>query len=74
VSAATLRQRRSTTWRYAEHEAAFKSARAALEHAINCGRLLLEAKAKPPHGTWPKLINPHYPFVVMDISRDICVI
>jgi hypothetical protein len=27
----------------AEHDAAFKSARAALEHAINCGRLLLEA-------------------------------
>jgi hypothetical protein len=43
----------------AEHEAAFKSARAAFEHAINCGRLLLEAKAKAPHGTWLPWLREH---------------
>jgi hypothetical protein len=43
----------------AEHEAAFKSARAALEHAINCGRLLLEAKAKAPRGTWLPWLREH---------------
>lgn len=36
----------------AEYEAAMQSARTAIEHAIACGRLLLEAKAKVAHGEW----------------------
>lgn len=36
----------------AEHEAAIRSARTAIEHAIACGSLLLEAKATVPHGQW----------------------
>jgi hypothetical protein len=36
----------------AEHDAALQSARTAIEHAINCGRLLLEAKASTGHGGW----------------------
>jgi hypothetical protein len=36
----------------AEHEAALRSARTAIEHAIECGQLLLEARASVPHGGW----------------------
>jgi len=36
----------------AEHEAAFGSAREALEHARRAGELLLEAKAALKHGEW----------------------
>jgi hypothetical protein len=36
----------------AEHQAAHGAARAALDHALECGRLLLEAKAQLPHGSW----------------------
>jgi len=35
-----------------EHQAAHQAARTALEHAFECGRLLLEAKAAVPHGEW----------------------
>lgn len=35
-----------------EHQAATGAARIALEHAAECGRLLLEAKAALPHGGW----------------------
>jgi hypothetical protein len=35
-----------------EHQAAIGAARTALEHAAECGRLLLEAKASVPHGDW----------------------
>jgi hypothetical protein len=35
-----------------EHQAAHRAARTAIEHAIECGRLLLEAKALIPHGEW----------------------
>lgn len=34
------------------HEGAIRSARTAIEHAIECGRLLVEAKALVAHGRW----------------------
>jgi Protein of unknown function (DUF3102) len=34
------------------HQAAYGAARTALEHAVGCGRLLLEAKAAIGHGGW----------------------
>jgi hypothetical protein len=36
----------------AEHDAATASFNTGLEHALTCGRLLIEAKAKIPHGAW----------------------
>ena len=36
----------------AEHDAAFGRAREAVQHAAECGRLLLEAKAQVRHGEW----------------------
>jgi hypothetical protein len=36
----------------AEHQAAHQAARSALEHALQCGRLLLEAKERVEHGEW----------------------
>jgi Protein of unknown function (DUF3102) len=36
----------------AEHQAAHQAARTALEHALECGKLLLQAKASVPHGGW----------------------
>ena len=36
----------------AAHQAAYGAARTALEHAAECGRLLLEAKAAVGHGGW----------------------
>jgi hypothetical protein len=36
----------------AEHRAAYGAAEKALEHAAECGRLLIEAKALLPHGEW----------------------
>jgi len=36
----------------AEHEACEAAARSAIEHAIEAGRLLTEAKKKVAHGTW----------------------
>jgi hypothetical protein len=35
-----------------EHEAASAAARFALEHALECGRLLAQARAETPHGGW----------------------
>jgi hypothetical protein len=35
-----------------EHQAARRAARTALEHAMECGRLLIEAKAQVGHGGW----------------------
>jgi hypothetical protein len=35
-----------------EHQAAHAAARTALQHALECGRLLLQAKAALPHGQW----------------------
>jgi hypothetical protein len=36
----------------AEHAAAHGAARTAIEHAITCGQLLLEAKAEVGHDVW----------------------
>ena len=36
----------------AEHRAAFGAAAKAIEHAAECGRHLIEAKALLPHGDW----------------------
>jgi hypothetical protein len=41
----------------AEHEAASQAARSALEHAINCGRLLAQARASIPHGGWETFVE-----------------
>lgn len=35
-----------------EHEAASAAARSALEHSLECGRLLAQARAEIPHGGW----------------------
>ena len=35
-----------------EHQAAIGSARSAIEHAVRCGQLLIEAKASIGHGGW----------------------
>jgi hypothetical protein len=35
-----------------EHQAAHQAAHTALEHALECGRLLLQAKAAVTHGEW----------------------
>src|SRR5216683_3280988 len=36
----------------AEHDGATSSFNAGIEHALACGRLLIEAKGKIPHGAW----------------------
>jgi hypothetical protein len=41
----------------AEHQAAIGSARSAIEHAVACGRLLLQAKATVPFGGWLEWID-----------------
>lgn len=40
-----------------EHEAAGTAARAALDHALECGRLLAEARRGIPHGGWEPFIR-----------------
>jgi hypothetical protein len=40
----------------AEHEAASQAARSALEHALECGRLLAQARASIPHGGWETFV------------------
>jgi hypothetical protein len=35
-----------------EHEAAVGAARSVIDHAVACGRLLIQAKAQLPHGEW----------------------
>lgn len=39
------------------HEAASAAARSALEHALECGRLLAQARAGIPHGGWEKYLS-----------------
>jgi hypothetical protein len=34
------------------HDAAFRAAQSAVEAAVECGRLLIEAKSQIPHGQW----------------------
>jgi hypothetical protein len=40
-----------------EHEAASTAARSALQHALECGRLLAEAKQAIPHGSWEAYVK-----------------
>jgi hypothetical protein len=40
-----------------EHEAASAAARSALEHALECGRLLAQARAAIPHGGWENYLR-----------------
>ena len=43
----------------AVHQAAHRDARSALEHAIRCGQLLLEAKQNVEHGGWLRWLAEH---------------
>lgn len=45
-----------------EHEIAYRAAQSALDHAENCGRLLLAAKAKIGHGGWLQWIRANLVF------------
>jgi hypothetical protein len=40
-----------------EHVAASAAARSALEHALECGRLLAQARAEVPHGGWERYLS-----------------
>lgn len=44
-----------------EHEACEHDAQSAVERAINCGRMLLEAKEKAGHGNWKSWIAENFP-------------
>jgi hypothetical protein len=43
----------------AEHQAAIGAARTAIEHAVECGKLLLKAKAQVGHGGWLAWLEAH---------------
>jgi Protein of unknown function (DUF3987)/Protein of unknown function (DUF3102) len=45
-----------------EHQAAHRAARTAIEHALECGQLLLEAKASVGHGGWLPWIEANLSF------------
>ncbi|MBA3890519.1 MAG: DUF3102 domain-containing protein [Gemmatimonadaceae bacterium] len=47
----------------AAHEAAIGAARSAIEHARDCGALLLEAKAGVAHGEWLPWLSEHCPTI-----------
>src|SRR3990170_4494243 len=42
-----------------EHLAVMRDARSAVDHALHCGRLLLEAKSQLPHGEWLPWLRQH---------------
>jgi hypothetical protein len=44
----------------AEHAACMTAAGAALDHAIRCGELLIEAKESLPHGSWQSWLEEHF--------------
>jgi hypothetical protein len=46
----------------AAHQAAIGAARTAIEHAIECGKLLLEAKAQIGHGGWLAWVDANLSF------------
>ena len=48
----------------AEHQAAIGAARTAIEHAVECGKLLLEAKAQIGHGGWLPWVEAHLSFAI----------
>jgi len=45
----------------AEHQAAQRAWEDAVTHAIECGRLLLQAKESVGHGQWMKWLENHFP-------------
>ncbi|MGI8440812.1 MAG: DUF3102 domain-containing protein, partial [Thermoleophilaceae bacterium] len=45
----------------AEHEQAQEAFASAVEHAVRCGELLLEAKAQVGHGGWGAWLDEHFP-------------
>ncbi|MGE3180796.1 MAG: DUF3102 domain-containing protein [Phycisphaerae bacterium] len=47
-----------------EHRQAEQSARTALQHAMRCGELLAEAKAKLPHGEFSQWVEAHCDFAL----------
>jgi hypothetical protein len=55
----------------AAHDQAHQSARTAIEHAVECGRLLLEAKAKVAHGQWLPWIEANLSFGVRQAQKYI---
>lgn len=44
-----------------EHEACEHDAHSAVERAINCGRMLIEAKEKAGHGSWLPWLRDNFP-------------
>jgi hypothetical protein len=54
-----------------EHEAVLGAARASLEHAAACGRLLLEAKSSVPHGGWLPWIEANLSFGIRQAQKYI---
>lgn len=44
----------------AEHVAARDTAQSALDHAAECGRLLIQAKAQIPHGEWEAWLTANF--------------
>ena len=52
------------------HRLAIGHAGKAIEHAIPCGQLLLEAKAKVPHGKWLPWLRDDVPHGTMDEVRS----
>lgn len=44
-----------------EHEQAQEAFASAVEHAVRCGELLLEAKAEVGHGEWGAWVDEHFP-------------
>jgi Protein of unknown function (DUF3102) len=60
-----------------EHAAAIGSARCAIEHAVECGRLLIQAKAQVAHGEWlpwieaNTTVHPRTAQVYMRLAREL---
>lgn len=44
-----------------EHEQATHAFRRAVQHAVRCGELLEEVKARMPHGAWLPWLDEHFP-------------
>ena len=52
-----------------EHQAAQRAAQTFLKHAIECGRLLIEAKAALPHGAWLSWLEANVSFGVRQAQK-----
>jgi len=55
----------------ASHEAASRSAQDAMEHAFECGRGLIEARASIKHAGWKVWVAEHLPFGLRQAERYI---